>query len=467
MAQDFRETLYTIDRKGRRKWVYNSLADGFWHHRRKFVAYSLLAFYLGMPWIEINGRQGILFDLSRLRFVFFGVEFWATDTQFIFFALCLLAFSLFLFTAVFGRVWCGWACPETVFLEFLFRPIERLIEGNGAKRARLDMSPWTPEKIGKKLLKHGLCAFFSWVIASTALAYFIGREPLLAMMTDWPLNHPGPFIATLTLMGLMAFQFGWFREQFCTALCPYARFQSVLMDSSSIVVGYDVVRGEPRGKLQKQSQEGDKLLGDCIDCGLCVRVCPTGIDIRNGLQLECIACTQCIDACDSIMKSIKKPPGLIRYDTENRLLGRTQAWGLIRPRPFVYGALVLLFATLFIYNLSTRELTEVKITRGASDKPFSILADGRISNHLHAQVSNKSTKAKNYMFQVLDNSKPIELLTPLAPLPVPASSVQVTPLFLNFDSSLLEGGKLHLSIQVKDDADFNENYQVTLLGPGK
>ncbi|MCB0340556.1 MAG: 4Fe-4S dicluster domain-containing protein, partial [Bdellovibrionales bacterium] len=217
-------------------------------------------------------------------------------------------------------------------------------------------------------------------------AYFIGAEALIKMMSDWPLNNPVPFSLTLIFMGLMAFQFGWFREQFCTVLCPYARFQSVLMDANSLVVGYDRVRGEPRAKIKK-GEENDKN-GDCIDCGLCVRVCPTGIDIRNGMQLECINCTQCIDACNSIMREVKRPKGLIRYDTENRLQGNSVK--LLRPRVLIYGLLLLLFTGLLTTKLSTRSLSEWSITRGALDTPFSLLPDGRISNHLHLRISNKS-----------------------------------------------------------------------------
>ncbi|MCB0345200.1 MAG: cytochrome c oxidase accessory protein CcoG [Bdellovibrionales bacterium] len=463
MSGDFRETLYTVDAQGRRKWVYSEFVPGRFTIPRGLVAYSLMLIYLVMPWITIGGKQGVHLDIFNRRFVFFGAEFWATDSYFLFLILVSMAFSLFFFTALFGRLWCGWACPETVFLEFMFRPIERLIEGSAAQRRRLDQQPWNLEKIVKKLLKHSISAFFAWIIATTALAYFIGRDPLIEMISDWPYKNPVPFAMTVAMMGLMAFQFGWFREQFCTVLCPYARFQSVLMDSNSIVVGYDVVRGEPRGKVRKR--EDGESTGDCVDCGLCVRVCPTGIDIRNGLQLECVACTACADACDSIMEKVGRPKGLVRYDTEDRLLGRSLTRKLLRPRPIVYGVLLTICLSTFAYLLSVRQESEFQVLRGALDEPFTVLDDGRVSNHLHVRVTNKSSSPAEYTFSV--TPKDIELITPLVPFSLHAGQISTTPIFLNFDPKILVDGKYTAEVNIAGGAGYSDKQTITLLGPGK
>lgn len=457
-GEDYRDTLYTIDSRGRRKWVYAHLVPGRFFRRRATVAYVLMAFYLLMPWIVINGRQGIRLDIPHRRFTFFGAEFWATDTFFLFLLLFSLGMALFLFTAAFGRVWCGWACPETVFLEFLFRPIERLVEGAESDRRKLDRSPWSFRKVRIKLLKHGLCALCAWVIASTALAYFIGREPLIRMMSHSPLENPEMFLLTVALMLVMAFQFGWFREQFCTVLCPYARFQSVLMDPHSFLVGYDARRGEPRGKLRTKSTKD----GDCIDCRLCVRVCPTGIDIRNGTQLECIACTACIDACDSVMDQVGLPKGLIRYDTEARMADAGVNW--IRPRLFVYAGLLLLSLVTLGTMLSQRSPLDLEIIREGRASPFVIDASGILTNQFSMRLENKSDAAQ----QFLDFAVTPEGVTAVSPLVqmelAPEKSAQV-PVFFRAPALLFHEGTLEVQLTVRTRNGLIFTRSVTLIGP--
>ncbi|MBX7136930.1 MAG: cytochrome c oxidase accessory protein CcoG [Oligoflexia bacterium] len=461
MDDHFRETLYTIDTKGRRKWVYAHLVAGKFIKSRAVVAYLLMALYLLMPWISINGKQGVLLNIYERRFIFFGLELWATDTIFLFLTLGFFAITLFFVTAMLGRLWCGWACPETVFLEFLFRPIERLIEGPPAKRIRLDQQPWNFEKIFKKGLKHLLCAAFAWVLASTALAYFIGREPLLAMMEGSPLDHLGPFVMTLILMGVMGFQFGWFREQFCTVLCPYARFQSVMMDQDSLVIGYDPGRGEPRGKAARGAKEPDN--GDCIDCGLCVRVCPTGIDIRNGLQLECVACAACVDACNSIMDKMGWARGLIRYDTENRLQGRTTHF--LRPRLFVYATLLVLYLSAFGYFLSVRQPDDLEVVRATKETPFTI-AENVITNHFTMRLSNKSDRPMNFKLAPAADPR-FEVVLPLTETVVMPGKIQELPLFVRFGRGVLDHGKGALDITVSRDGAPDRVLKAKLLGPNE
>lgn len=457
---DFRETLYTIDKRGNRRWVYSSLTVGRWFQRRALVAYALMAIYLLAPWITVGGEQAVRFDLMNSRLVAFGQVFWATDTQFLVLILILLALSLFFFTALFGRVWCGWACPETVFLEFVYRPIERLIEGSATQRLQLDSAPWNGRKILIKGTKYIVFCALAWVLASTALAYFIGREPLLRMMAGSPLHNLTPFLLTLALMGVMLFQFGWFREQFCTIVCPYARFQSVLMDSHSLSIGYDRNRGEPRGKLKRGDAE--RVQGDCIDCGLCQRVCPTGIDIRNGLQLECIACAACVDACDSIMDSIGRSRGLIRYDTELGLSGARSRF--LRPRVIAYALVLAAILTTLSLLLSSRVLLEAFITRGAADVPYARVDDSTISNHLNAKVANKGNAIEQVHIELRD-APDVKLVVPANPFPVRGNTVQEVPLFFQVPVSTLRAGKRRVQVRFYNNSGFDLTQEVVLLGP--
>ena len=460
MSEDYKDTLYTINKDGNRKWVYPKLIKGRFFYRRIITAYVLIAFYLSLPWITIGGKQAVLLNLAEREFTFFGLTLWATDTIFLVIVLISLALSLFFFTSILGRIWCGWACPETVFLEFVFRPIERLIEGDSSQRLKLDMGRWNFEKFRKKITKHTIQAILAWVLATTALAYFVGSHALTALIVSGPSSNWTLFVLTLVFMGVMGFQFGWFREQFCTVLCPYARFQSVMMDPNTLTIGYDKIRGEPRGKASKKEEDN---LGDCVDCGLCVKVCPTGIDIRNGLQLECINCAACIDACDSIMKQLGRSIGLIRYDSEIRLTEGRKEWKILRPRPIIYFTIILgLFLTL-TFKLATREVVDLQIVRGASDKTYSNLSENKITNHLHLHISNKSEK--DLILSVQVNEQDIELVTPFKEIILKPSEMKKIPLFFNFSKDTLISGKRMASIKVTLPNNKNKTFNVTLLGP--
>ncbi|MDX1440570.1 MAG: cytochrome c oxidase accessory protein CcoG, partial [Rubricoccaceae bacterium] len=306
------EVLTTLGADGKRKWIYPTPSHGRFETRRRILGWALIALFVALPIIQINGRPAVLLDVADRTFSLFGLTFFPTDT----FLLLILGIAMVVFivllTALWGRVWCGWACPQTVYLEFLYRPIERLIEGREHVRKRRNEGAWTWDKLWRKVLKHSIYVIVSVALAHVFVSYFVGWERLIHWMTGPPTEHWGFFVLMAGTAGLVLFDFGFFREQMCTITCPYARMQSVLMDEDSLIVSYDPNRGEPRGRGKNRED-----LGDCIDCFACVRTCPTGIDIRDGLQMECVACTQCIDACDDIMDKVGKPRGLIRYTSEN------------------------------------------------------------------------------------------------------------------------------------------------------
>ena len=457
---DFRETLYTVTKDGRRRWVYADLVAGRFYKFRRIFAYLLILFYLILPWIKIGSLQGVRIDLLNRKFIFFGETFWATDTVYLVMVLIALAISLFFFTSLLGRIWCGWACPETVFLEFVFRPIENLLEGSAAQRKRLDQQPWSWNKLLRKGTKYTIYILFSWIIANTALAYFVGAEPLLKMMSDYPWSNPLPFLAACLVTAAFIFQFGWFREQFCTVLCPYARFQSVLLDSNSLLVGYDRKRGEPRGKIAKE--EGAAAKGDCIDCGLCVRLCPTGIDIRNGLQLECVQCAACADACDSIMNRVSRPTGLIRYATENQLAGAKTS--ILRPRVILYASILIGLAATFIFSLEHRQLAEFQIIRTADEAIFTLLPEDLVLNRFKVHISNKDQRNREFVFNVV-NSEKVALVVPVTPFVVPAGQASTLPIFFKLKREAFQLGKFKIEVEVKDNLGFIGKQEIVLIGP--
>lgn len=382
--------LSTLEGDGRRRWLSPRLATGRFWSRRRVVAYALIAIYTLLPFVKINGRQALQFDLSNARFMVFGLELRPTDLELLAVFGLIVFLAVFFATAIVGRVWCGWACPQTVYMEFVFRPIERLClgtKGRGGK-PRQAVAGW---RTAAMYLVFFVIAFH---LANTFLAYFIGVDQLNEYIwTSTPWKHPKAFALVMLVTGLMLFDFCYWREQLCIIGCPYGRFQSVLLDRSSLIVGYDAARGEPRGHGREREAKG---LGDCVDCHMCVEVCPTGIDIRDGLQMECVNCTQCIDACDAVMDRVRLPRGLIRYSSQSALDGNPTS--AVRPRVMIYSGLILALCALFVALLATRRAFDVTLLRGMGS-PFNIAADGRVENIVRAKLVNRTDEQRTYRIE--------------------------------------------------------------------
>lgn len=383
-SSSYKDSISTISEQGKRVWVYPKKPKGRYTTARTVVAIILILILIVTPFIKIHGHPFMMFNLLARKFIFFGLAFGPYDFAILVVGFIAFAIFIILFTAIFGRIFCGWICPQTIFMETVFRKIEYWIEGDFRQQIALDKGEWTSAKYFKKILKHVIFFALSFAVANVLLAWVIGVDDLFKIITDPPSQHLTGLIAISLFSGLFYFIFSSFREQACTVVCPYGRLQGVLLDKNSLVVAYDYVRGEPRGKIRKKEE---RTAGDCIDCHLCVDVCPTGIDIRNGIQLECVNCTACIDACDDVMERVKKPRGLIRYDSLQGI--KDQIRFRITPRIISYSVILFLLASLFTYLVATREDIEVNILRTPGmlyqDQPN----DG-ISNLYNFNIVNKT-----------------------------------------------------------------------------
>ncbi|HEY0054846.1 MAG TPA: cytochrome c oxidase accessory protein CcoG [Pedobacter sp.] len=369
-----------------RKWIYPRIIKGKLYQFRNWLSYFLLLLMFSGPFIKMNGEQLILFNILERKFVFFGVIFWPQD--FYLFVLAMLTFMVFiiLFTAVFGRVWCGWACPQTIFMEMLFRKIENWIEGGWVKQKKLNESALTFEKVWKKGLKHSLFALISFFIANIFLAYIIGTDELIKIISE-PVGQHLVGFSSITLFTIIFYLvFAYIRELVCTVICPYGRLQGVLLDNKSLIVAYDYERGEPRGKINKHVDVAAPL-GDCIDCNVCVHVCPTGIDIRKGTQLECINCTACIDACDMVMEKIHRPIRLIGFKSEKQIKTR-EAFGFGK-RVYWYSAILFIMVAVLTTLIIQRSDIQATILRAAGTL-YQERKDGTVSNLYNAELINKT-----------------------------------------------------------------------------
>ena len=485
----------------KRERLYPRVVKGRYHRWRTLVAWGLLGLLFAGPFLTYKGEPLFLFNILERKFNFFGVTFWPQDFYLV--AIGLLAFIVFiaLFTVVYGRVFCGWVCPQTIFLEMVFRKIEIWIEGEPGARRRLDAAPWTAEKIGKKTAKHSLFFLISFLISNTFLAYIIGKDALLEIMTDNPANHLGGLAAILIFTGVFYTVFAYVREIVCTTICPYGRLQSVLLDQQSVVVTYDDVRGEPRGKLKKhdvrtspragstapkavpeQTRVAVRLdkdflesgatetlpaktvptVGDCIDCTLCVQVCPTGIDIRNGIQMECVNCTQCIDACDEVMDKIGRPRGLIRYDSLDGIKTR-RPWR-VTTRMIGYSVILLLLMGVFVGLMAVRSDLDTTILR-APGQLFQRETGGMVSNLYLVEVVNKTHQDRPVLFRVAYPGAELRMVQPITH--IPADELTKGMFFILLPEKSIKQSSTKLTVEVVSEGEVIKKVGTTFLGPSQ
>lgn len=458
--ESFRDSIATI-KEGKRNWIYPTQPSGRFYSLRKILSYVYLAIFFALPFININGHQAFQINILERKFYIFGTIFWPQD--FFIFGIAMLTGLVFivLFTVVYGRLFCGWACPQTIFLEMVFRRIEYWIEGDGNAQKHLAKMPWNGEKIRKKGIKWTIFFLISFIISNTFLAYIIGKEDLFRIISEPLGDHIGGFVALLFFTFVFFMVFAWFREQACLIVCPYGRLQGVLLDKNSIVVAYDHVRGEPRGKIKKGEEANSK--GDCIDCGLCVRVCPTGIDIRNGTQLECTNCTACIDACDHIMDTVGKPKQLIRYDSED---------GIKQGRKFTFtrrmmaytGVLAVLFSFL-VFLLVSRDNIEVTVTR-AKGMTYQLAADSvSVTNLYNLKVLNKSQDEMDLQLKVEGLDGTIQVVG--EQLRAKSETITEAPIFIKLTLSKLKKRKTPIVIGVYNGDQQITTVKTTFLSPGQ
>ncbi len=458
IQDSFRDKVATVDKKGKRIWVFPQRPEGKMHDLRKLVTAIYLVIFFGLPFIKVNGHPVFLINILERRFILFGQIFWPQD--FFIFALGMVVFIVFiaLFTVVFGRVFCGWACPQTVFMEMLFRKIEYWIDGNAAEQKLLANGPWNAKKITKRLGKWIAFWSLSFLIANTFLAYIIGVDELKKMMNEPLSMHMGTFTALAVFTTVFFFVYLWMREQICTVICPYGRMQGVLLDRDSVIVAYDFGRGEPRGKFHKNEE---RAIGDCIDCAQCVKVCPTGIDIRHGTQLECINCTACIDACDRMMEAVGLPKGLVRYASEANIAEKRK-WRFTW-RMKAYSVVMCLLLGVLVWLLASRTDVGVSLLR-TPGQLYQEQPNGQMSNLYNYKMLNKTFKDKELTLKPDNFTGNIKLVGETR-LIVPKDGTITGTMFVYVDNADVKGRKTELHIGVYENGKRISTIATSFLGP--
>jgi len=463
--EQFRDSISTINKEGKRSWVFPKKPSGKFYKYRSYVSYFLLAFLLLAPFIKINGNQFLLFNVLERRFNIFSFPFWPQDFHLLVISMITGVVFVILFTVVFGRLFCGWICPQTIFMEMVFRKIEYWIDGDRGKQIRLNKQPWNAEKIKKRLLKWFIFFVISFIIANVFLAYLIGGDTVISYITGNPLDNVRTLISLIIFTSVFYFVFAWFREQVCIIACPYGRLQGVLLDNKTINVAYDYKRGERdlgRSKFKKNEDRAALGKGDCIDCKQCVVVCPTGIDIRNGTQLECVNCTACIDECDHIMESINLPKGLIRYASEENIAEKKPFHFSARMKG--YSSVLLILIGILVGMLFLRNNVEATILR-LPGQLYQHKENNIISNVYTFKVINKTTKdIDNVSYKILSHKGEIKLVSNHN-FKVPKQGLAEGTLFIEINASILKDDNIDIEIGVFSGDKLIETTTTNFLGP--
>jgi len=444
---------------GKRQWMYPLVRKGIYYKWRNAISYVYLIFFFAGPFLRINGQPLLLLNFMDRQFVLLGQVFWPQDIFLFVLASLVFAVCIVLFTIAFGRIFCGWICPQTIFMELVFRKIEIWIEGSAGKRRKLDAGPWNNEKIKKKAAKHILFIILSFLIANTFLAYIIGSESLIKIITEPVTAHWTGFISIWIFTAVFYLVYSQVRELVCTVICPYGRLQGVLLDEHTLVVAYDDVRGEPRGRLERIPNPIN-LKGDCVDCGLCVAVCPTGIDIRNGTQMECVNCTICIDACDQVMDKIHKPRGLIGFFSENMI--RSKEKPAFTGRMMAYSGVIIALLAALSYFILSRSDMDLTVMRSAG-MLYQEQPGGYISNIYNAEIINKTDKSKAIVLKPDDPAIKIKYIQ--APTIISTGGAVKVVFFIMVPASRIHSSKTNIRLHLVADGKIMETANTAFVGP--
>ena len=462
--ESFRDSIATIDKEGKRAWIFPKIPKGKLYEKRKWLSYFLLAFLFSAPFIKINGNQFLLFNILERKFSIFGNPFWPQDFHLVVITMIIGVVGLALFTVAFGRIFCGWFCPQTIFMEMVFRRIEFWIEGDRGAQIKLSKQEWNAEKIRKKVTKWIIFFIISFLIANVFLAYLVGSDHVLDMVRQGPFHNTSTLIALIIFTCVFYFIYAWFREQVCIIACPYGRMQGVLLDNKSINVAYDHVRGEGtqgRAKFKKGEDRAAAGKGDCIDCHQCVNVCPTGIDIRNGTQLECVNCTACIDECNTIMQSVNLPINLIRYASEDEIVKKEKF--VFTSRMKGYATVLVILTGVFFGMLFLRNDVEATVLR-LPGQLYEHKGDN-ISNVFTYKIVNKTMEDFDHIHFKLVAPKGTITLVGNQEVKVKKDNLTQGTLFIEIHPAFLTGDKTELKIEIYNKNQLLETTSTNFLGP--